>query len=496
MDDFIKPKLQMLDEAALTSIVEGAYEILKNPGFIVENMEGLKLMADAGAEVDFKNKTVRVDSVMIDRALSSAPSGFGMWDQSREKETAQLEGNCVNFVTGGTAILVQDYESEEPRQPLTRDMIEHSTVMDACRHITFSSATFALSDVPKEIADSYRFFLSLLYSAKPVMATSFSKEGYGFMKEMMVVMAGDEATMQEKPSHLFCVNISSPMHWSDLTCQNMIDAARDDIPVKLIPIPLGGGTSPVTLMGTLVQITAENLCGLLIQQAVNPGGRIVYGGGPTVMDMRYGTSPMASIEALMMGTAHTQIGKHLDLPTSTNIGRSDSKRADMQGGLETGMAMIMASLAGTNCIRGPGMLEYATTQCLEKLVMDNEICGLCLWATKGMRLTRETLAIETIRELAHTTEGFLTAEHTYDWFQKELYMPSDLIDRLTRSAYQKRGSKNARERARDRVLEILREHRGGLEEEDLRRRELFKIMKTHARVHGLDKLPIEEFAEF
>ena len=214
------------------------------------------------------------------------------------------------------------------------------------------------------------------------------------------------------------------------------------------------------------------------------------------MDMRYGTSPMASIEALMMGTANTQIGKYLDLPTSTNIGRSDSKRVDMQGGLETGMAMIMASLAGTNCIRGPGMLEYATTQCLEKLVMDNEICGLCLWATRGMYFTRETLAVETIRELAHTTEGFLTAEHTYDWFQKELYMPSDLIDRLTRSAYQKGGSKNARQRAHDRVLEILREYRGGLEEEDLRRKELLKIMKTHARAHGMDKLPIEESVRF
>jgi len=490
----IRPRLEILDKRTLEAVVEGAYEILKDPGFIVENEEGLDLMADAGAVVDLQKKTVKVNPVMIDRALSAAPSGFAVWDQTRENQVAQLEEDRVHFVTGGTAISVQDYDTETPRQPVTKDMVEHCTVMDACDHIAFSSATFTLFDVPKEIADTYRYFLSLLYSNKPVMATSFSREGYRFMKEMMVVMAGDEDTLHKKPTHLFCVNISSPLHWSDLTCQNMIDATRDDLPLKVIPIPLGGGTAPVTLLGNLVQITAENLCGLVIQQAANPGGRFIYGGGPTVMDMRFGTSPMASIEAFLMGSAHTQIGNYFNLPTSTNIGRTDSKRVDMQGGMETGIAMMMASLAGTNCIRGPGMLEYATTQSLEKLVLDNEICGICLQATKGIHCTEETLAVGAIKELGHSSDGFLNSKHTLKWFRKELYFPSDLIDRLTRSAYLKQGGKNARERAHERVRLILKEHQGGLQADDPRRKALYGIMKKHAGLHGCDRLPIEEFA--
>lgn len=496
MDTFVTPKLTMLDQQTIRTVVDSAYEILKDPGFIVESQDGLNLLADAGALVDFQCKTVRLNPVMIDRALSTAPSGFRMWNQSRERDVAEIKGNQVHFVTGGTAIFVRDYDQEEPRLPVTQDMIEHTTVMDACDHITFSSATFTLSDVPKEIADTYRFFLSLLFSTKPVMATAFSQEGYTYMKDMMLVMAGDNNTFHTQPSHLFCVNISSPLHWSALTCQNLLDAARDNVPIKIIPIPLGGGTAPVTLMGTLVQITAENLCSLVLQQAANPGGRIVLGGGPTVMDMRYGTSPMASIEALMMGAANTQIGKYLGLPTSTNIGRSDSKQVDMQGGLETGMAMIMASLAGTNCIRGPGMLEYATTQSLEKLVLDNEICGLCRRATRGMQVSDETLAIDTIKELAHTHEGFLSSTHTLEWFQRDLYFPSDLIDRLTRSAYIKAGAKDARARAHDRVQEIMKTHQGGLPEDDPRRKALLAIMRAHARKHGVDRLPIEDVVTF
>lgn len=142
------------------------------------------------------------------------------------------------------------------------------------------------------------------------------------------------------------------------------------------------------------------------------------------------------------------------------------------------------------------MLEYATTQSLEKLVMDNEICGLCLRATRGLHVTPETLAIDTIKELAHTSEGFLGSAHTFEWFQRELYFPSNLIDRLTRSAYVKAGAKDARERAHDRVREILQEHQGGLAEGDPRRKELFTIMRAHARKHGVDRLPSEDFVTF
>jgi trimethylamine---corrinoid protein Co-methyltransferase len=487
----IVPKMTMLDQESIDQVLDAAYGILEKTGFALDNREGLELMADAGASVDRSKSIVRLTAAMIDSALKSVPSGFPMWDQLRKNTVADLSGDKIHFVTGGTAIAVQDFETEKIRQPVTRDMVEHTRVMDTCRNITFSSATFTLSDVPKEIADTYRFFMSLLYSGKPVMATAFSREGYRVMKEMMTVMAGDEATLKNKPAHVFYVNNSSPLGWSDLTSQNLIDAARDEIPVKVIPIPLGGGTAPVTLMGNLVQITAEQLGSLVLHQTVKPGARYIYGGGPAVMDMRFGTSPMACLEALLMGSAHIQIGKHLGLPTSTNLGRSDSKHVDAQAGMETGMAMLTAALSGANVIRGSGMLDFATTQSLEKLVLDNEICGICLRMRQGMECSPETLAAELIGELAHAGNGYVQSAHTFQWYRRELYFPSEIIDRNTRSAHQKKGAQNARQRAHDAVRRILETPDDGMLEDDHKRMELWRIMKDHARRNGIDHLPIE-----
>ena len=57
MDNFIQPKFEMLDKRTVEAVIEGAFEVLKDPGFIVENEEGLELMSDAGAMVDFGNSS-------------------------------------------------------------------------------------------------------------------------------------------------------------------------------------------------------------------------------------------------------------------------------------------------------------------------------------------------------------------------------------------------------------------------------------------------------
>ena len=87
---------------------------------------------------------------------------------------------------------------------------------------------------------------------------------------------------------------------------------------------------------------------------------------------------MGAVETMMINAAHVQIGKYLRLPTHSYMGLSDAKGVDGQAGLETGMGALVAALAGANVISGPGMLNFESCQSLEKLVLDNEICGMAL----------------------------------------------------------------------------------------------------------------------
>jgi trimethylamine--corrinoid protein Co-methyltransferase len=484
-----RPSFQILDADAIKKIVETAYDLIQEPGFTLHDQEGLQLMAQAGATVHFEAKRVQAKPHLIDHALSTVPSSFALYNQNRG-DKLDLGGMNNYYGTSGTAIFVQDFAHEKVRRkPLTRDCVDHNIVLEASEYLSMQAGPIVCSDVPKEIADTYRLLLCMLFTNKPVIATSFSPEGYRYMREMLSVMAGNEADIVQRPSHIFATNVSSPLAWSDIAAYNLIAAAKEGMPVKFTSIPVAGGTAPVTLGGTMAQITAENLSAILIHQCISPGSPMLWGGCPSILEMRYGTTPMTSIESIMMSCANTQIGKYFGLPTASHGGRANAKRVDAQSGFETAIPITLHALVGTNQIGGAGFLEYASTQSLEKLVLDNEICGEAIRLVRGLEVAEENLACDLIKEISQTEDGFMSTPHTRKWFKKELHFPSEVIDVATRSHYESAGSKDARERAHDKVLKILSSHEP-LPIEEKKRQELIKIVTHHAKHYNLDRLPI------
>jgi trimethylamine--corrinoid protein Co-methyltransferase len=219
-------------------------------------------------------------------------------------------------------------------------------------------------------------------------------------------------------------------------------------------MPLSGATSPVTLAGSLVQHTAENLSGIVIHQLARPGSPIIYGGSPAFFDVRNGTTPMGAIETMMIDCAFSQIGKSLGIPTHAYMGLSDSRTVDYQAGLESGLGAVLAMLAGINVVSGVGMMEFEKCQSLEKLFLDNDICGMAYRLRDGITVNDETLAREVFKEATLDT-SFLRSKHTLKWFKEEGFFPSAGIDR---SAGTEGKPVTAFERASVEVRRILESH--------------------------------------
>src|SRR3989442_5479354 len=191
---------------------------------------------------------------------------------------------------------------------------------------------------------------------------------------------------------------SSPLRWSVLTSESIMQCARHGVPSEIISVPLTGATGPITFSGTLVVHTAENLAGIALAQAVRPGAPVVYGGAPCLMDMRAGQTPFGSLETCMIDCAYAQIGKTFGFPIHSYMGLSDSKLVDAQAGYETGVGVMFAALAGVNIVSGVGILDFITCQSLEKLVIDNELCGMAYRLIDGIRHRHEKMAIDFLPE--------------------------------------------------------------------------------------------------
>jgi trimethylamine--corrinoid protein Co-methyltransferase len=480
-----RPKLELLSKSFIQKIIDEAFFLLKKHGVFVENEAALALLREAGMEIDKTERRVRFTRSLIEESLSSAPPALKLYDRSGERDFV-VGGDWVHFDPGSAAVTILDHSLQAERRAVTEDLVKFSRLSDLLGHFHFQSTGLISSDVPEEIADVYRLYICLQYSSKPVVTGTFRVEGFKPMLDMLVAARGSEASLAEKPLAIFDACPSPPLKWSNLTAQSLVDCSQAGIPSELISMGLTGATSPVTIAGTLVQHVAENLSGLVITQLARPGAPVIFGGSPSSFDMRRGTTPMGAIETMMIDVAYAQIGKYLNLPTHAYMGLSDSKVNDSQAGLESGIGAVLAALAGVNVVSGPGMLDFESSQSLEKLVIDNEICGLAYRLIESISQRDEPLAVGLFDSLGKEMQ-FLSLPHTRKWYRLEHTFPS-VTDREAYDAWVALGRKTMADRAADRVEQLLGENPPALPEPAVVQ-ELQKIMLDEARKAGLERLP-------
>ncbi|MCK5653238.1 MAG: trimethylamine methyltransferase family protein [Gemmatimonadetes bacterium] len=485
----MRPTLRFLDDQLITRIVDEARGLLRVLGVTIHNPELLSVLGDHGAEVDPSAEHVKLTEDMIDQALKTAPGSFKLFDVLGN-QTHDFSGNNVHFVPGSAAINIHDHTTGEIRRPTTADYVRYAKLMGSMDNIAAQSTAFIPADVADPIADSYRLFLSLLFCEKPVVTGAFSSAGFGAIRDLQLIVRGSAEELKKKPLAILSACPTPPLKWSEATSQNLVDCAKASIPVEYISMPLSGFMGPVTVVGTLIQHTAETLSGVVISQLANPGTPMLYGGAPAIFDVRYETTPFGAVETMMTDCAYTEIGKFLGMPTQSYTAMSDSKSLDAQGGLETGMGATLGALAGTNNISGPGILDFINCQSLEKLVVDNEICGMTFRMLEGIQPREDFPALPIFQELLRD-KHLIIADHTRRHLRDEIRFPGPVIDRANRARWQDEGSLSLGERASGEVERLIGEFEPTRLDDGVKA-QLVERMEEAARISGMDTLPARE----
>jgi len=482
----MRPIIKFLSDDRCQQIITEAINILGKLGVEIHNQGILSMLSDHGARIESASSRAFLSAELIEKALKTTPKSFQLYDVLGT-QTHDFSDYNVYFTPGSAAINILDFNTNQMREPTTEDYVNYVKLVSQLKYIASQSTAFIPADVNERFSDSYRLFLSLLYGEKPVVTGAFTVEAFKIMKDLQVAVRGSESQLKEKPLTIFSCCPSSPLKWSDVTSQNLVDCARYSIPVEFIAMPLSGFMAPVTLVGTLVQHTAETLSGIVISQLSNPGAPILYGGSPAIFDIRYETTPMGAIETMMTDCAYNEIGKYLDLPTQAYISLSDAKQLDAQAGLESGIGATLAALSGINNIAGPGMLDFESCQSLEKLVVDNEICGMTFRLIAGIEPKEDFPALPIFEELL-AERHLLIADHTRRYWKEEHFIPGPVIDRANRGRWQEEGGLTIGQRANREVKKYLQNYQPSRLPVEVKN-ELIKLMETEARRYGQDRLP-------
>ena len=482
----MQPKIELLSNELVNRILDEAHQLLIKPGIKVQSEAARHLLAEAGAQVDAGSDIVRIPEGVIAEALKSAPKSFHLYDRSGQPAVF-YGGDAVHLDPGSSGVHMLDAETLEHRPSSAADLVGVVKITEMLPQYDAQSTAIVCNEVPKAIGDLYRLYVVLLFSKKPIVTGSFSIRTLDSMIEMMAIFAGGRQALAEKPQAVFDVCPSPPMIWSEFGAENLIALAQARVPAQMISMPLAGAASPVTLLGSVVQHAAESLSGLAIHQLAGPGAPVVWGGAPTIFDMRKGSTPFGAVETAMIDAAYAQVGKSLGLPTHTYLGASDAKVVDAQAGMESGMSALIGALAGINMISGAGMLDFLACQSLEKLVIDAEAIAMVKRLLDGMRVHTETLATAMF-ETFNFKADFLKQRATRDLFAKEQILPSAVIDRDSIRGWQAEGGLDAFARAKVRTQQLLESYTRP-EIDPSQEAELRHLVHGLASQAGMDILP-------
>ena len=439
----IRPKINLLNDDYKSKILEEAERILETQGVFIENQDASELLQNEGLKP--KRSQFFIPKDIIKRCLQTAPEEIKLYDREGENYLS-LRENDVHFDPGSAAILILDENTGKIRDAQSKDFIRFSKIVEHLKYIDAQSTALIYQDYPKDAQDWHRLYLALTYCHKPVITGTFRKESFSIMRDLLMACRLSEKDLANKPLAIFDACPSPPLKWSDLTTQSVIDAAKSMIPSEFVSMPLAGASAPVTLLGSITQHCAESLAGVVIAQLSRKGAPIIWGGSPAILDMKTGTTPMGAIETMMINLGDVEMGKFLNLPTHAYMSLSDSKVPDAQAGFEAGMGALLAGIAGINMISGPGMLDFESTQSIEKLLIDNEICGIVKRFIKGIKDYGSPFASEILKDYDDKQE-LLSHPSTLKLFREELFFTGPIVDRATRDSWRVLGSNSARKRA-------------------------------------------------
>lgn len=453
----------------IETIHRATMQVLGETGFRVDNERALSLFQEKGARVDLTAKTVQLDEDLIMEYLKAAPSRIVLYGRE-EKHTLAVEANRTFFGTGGTALTVYDRNTGQKRPAKIEDIAAIARLVDTLEHIDWYCLPVFPNEIPKEDADVNRFFAGLKNTSKHVMGGIYgSRSGAREVISLARAVAGGAERLRERPIISVICSTISPLTLEGHYVDFYFDLVEAGIPIAPSCTPIAGATAPITLAGTLVQINAEALCGIIMGQVIRKGAPVFYSIVPTTADMRTMDFIFGAVENGIMNAACAQLAAYYNLPMYSTGGVTDSKVFDVQNGCEKGMNNLLPAMAGAQLIHNAaGQLDSSMTVAYEQYVIDNDIIGAAKRVLRGIRVTPETLAAEVIASVG-PGGNYLARAHTVRNMRHELFMPGVSV-RLNYDAWEKNGRKGALENAREYVEKTLATHRPyplpeGLEEE-------------------------------
>jgi trimethylamine--corrinoid protein Co-methyltransferase len=447
---FALPPHNLLDDAGVARLHQASLHILGELGIDFYDAECRAILAANGARL--RGDTVFLDADVIARFLALAPRSFTQLARNPARSVT-IGGRQAVFAPVYGPPFVQDRAGGR-REATLADFQNFVRLAYLSPYIHHTGGTIVEPTDEPVSTRHLDMLLSLIrYSDKPFMGSVTSGPNAADSVAMAELVFG-AAAIREHPALLSLINVSSPRRYDERMLAALKVYARARQAIIITPFILAGAMGPTSVAGTVAQLNAEALAGIVLAQMIEPGTPVVYGSFLSTIDLQSGSPTFGTPESQLALYASAQLARHYGLPFRGGGMFSSSKLPDAQAGYESVMVMQATILAQTNFVlHAAGWLENGLVAGYEKFVLDCEILGMLHTWARGIDLSDEGLALDALAEVPPGGH-FLGAAHTLRHFREAFYR-AELFDYNSAEQWEIDGSQDSYQRAATKVGQLL-----------------------------------------
>ena len=446
----IKP-LETISEDEIERIHAATINVLEETGIKIDNKWALDLLNKNGCIVDFENMIARFPQELIEECIKTTPKIF-KFRAREEKNDVMLGGDTVYFHSAPGMNTI-NLETFEPYPPTKEEHINYIKVLDYLPNLHKLSAYpyWGYEGVSPAMAIAESCAIKIMYSSKT------QEVAYNLDSEVFTLKMAQAAGIE----YMSGLHTTSPLGVDKASIINTRRTIEAGFPVYIANGCTCGGTSPITIPGSLVVGNAELLSMITLVQLIKSGTRILVWDIVWPMNMKTGAPFFGQIQDFLENAIFNQVWrKKYKIPISNGTtGYGSAKNMGFQAGYEKGIAAFISAISGANNIQFHGHIFGELSAHPVQAVLDDDIAGMVGRFIEGETVNQETIALDLIKETGTIPGYYLNTEHTRKFWKAEQFIGKAADYTSTYTEWTKRGKKNALDLAKERVKEIIDSHK-------------------------------------
>jgi len=426
--------LGLLSTKELKRIHQATLRLLENTGLKIMCADFYGPLESKGAKIDKSSNVVKFPRELVESTIESLRGQIesGARQNILNGVIASKTSNKIQAKFGGACIEYLDWEKKEVRAPTEQDLIDMLQLGQVLEDVAIvgNPVCYLRDKNGNKIEPRLQRIMTAAMVAKNTDKCASTEVWNGteleLLVEMGLVVHGSMEAYRKKPCFITAKETIAPLLFPEEDGKVLLMLAERSLPVTIIPMPLQGASTPVTIASNVVIGNAEILGVMAAIRAVHPEAVVGAGVISGIIDMASGSSSYSAPEAQKQDLIYAQLYEEL---YGQDLGIGGYIDAKLPGAQATGeIANKVWSMYHTGRCNYPvGLLAGGIRFSGEQALIGLEVARMIHRQHEPVEVDDDTLQAALIEKVG-IGGNFMAEEHTAFNFRRTLWMPQ-LMDR-------------------------------------------------------------------